>query len=491
MRMLLYGWRNFEISVSSMKNYFVVIFLFVSVLVKSQDSNYWLSQVGNTSALLGGAAINGTFDNSGIFYNPGSLAFVENTGISLSGNAFYFNVYNIINGAGDGLDLKTTGLTGAPSLISGVIKNKKNPDFSITYAIINMDLNTTLFTVENNMQHDVINSNPGNEYYSGVYKYQNRYREDWVGGGLGQKFFDSKFGIGISMFVAMRSQDYLNNASAQVFKGVPDFDSPMASHTYYEDFVFRNIGLIWKVGVNYQYNNFRIGFTMTTPKATVPALNSKLIRNEYVDIPSQDIIAYRAVYHEKIKGIHRTPWMFDFGASFIREKHMIYVRMMAATRVKAYSMLKLDTGNSEYLNVPNAGDPYRIMQSASRPVVNVSMGYYLKMKENLSLLAGFRTDFNSYDEKKLPRELNYVPSISNLNLYHLSAGTVWNEKKYLLTVGFTYSMGFSHGDFQQINLTSPSDETLLFGIPDNSTITRFNQLGFHFGFTYLFSLIDR
>jgi hypothetical protein len=474
-----------------MKRYLIVIFVLASVIVRSQDCNYWLSQVGNTSALLGGAAINGTFDNSGIFYNPGSLAFVENTGISLSGNAFYFNVYNIKNGAGEGLDLKTTGLTGAPSLISGVIKNKKNPDFSITYAIINMDLNSTLFTIENNMFYDVLENNPGDEYFVGTYKYQNRYREDWVGIGMGRKFFDSKFGIGISQFITMRSQDYLDNASAQVFEDIPSFDAPIASHTYYEDFVFRNIGIIWKLGVNYQIDKFRIGLAITTPKASVPILNGKLLRNEYVDIPSDNVIGYISTFHEKIKTVHHTPWMFDFGTSFIRKGHMIYVRMMASTRVKAYDMLKTGTGKSEYLNLPEGAVPFKTMQDAAKPVVNVSLGYYKNMSKNFAFLGGLRTDFNSYDNKRLPRDENYVSSISYLNLYHLSAGTLWYEKRYRLTVGFTYSLGFSKGDLQQINLTSPSEESLLFGVADHSTVTRFNQLGFHFGFTYLFSLTDR
>ena len=457
----------------------------------SQDVNYWLSQVGNTSALLGGAAVNGTFDNSGIFYNPGSLAFVENTGISLSGNAFYFNVYNIKNGAGDGLDLKTTGLTGAPSLISGVIKNKKNPDFSITYAIINMDLNSTLFTVENSMAYDVIGSNPGDEYYIGMYKYQNRIREDWVGFGLGQKFFDSKFGIGVSTFVTMRSMDFLKNRSAQVFDEFGQDASPIGTHTQYEDFVFRNIGLIWKLGVNYQLEQFRIGFTLTTPKANVGVLNGKLLRNEYIDVPSQNQHSYRSTYVNKTKTIHRTPWKFDFGTSFIRENHSFYVRMMATTRVKEYSMLKLGTGEDEYMNLPE--DPeysYKSMWMANRPVLNISFGYGFDIKKNLALMGGLRTDFNAYDQNRLPREENYVPNIGNLNLYHLSAGTLWYEKKYRLTVGFTYSLGFSRGDLQQINLSSPSDETALFGVNDYSTKTRFNQLGFHFGFTYLFSLIQ-
>lgn len=470
----------------------LVVWGFVSVkMVSAQDSNPWLSQVGNTSALLGGAAINGTFDNSGIYYNPGSLAFVENTGISLSGNAFYFNVYNIINGAGDGLDLKTTGLTGAPSLISGVIKNKKNPNLSITYAIINKDLTTTLFSVQNSMDYNVINSLPGEEHYVGVYKYQNRKREDWVGFGLGQKFFDSKFGIGISQFVAIKTQDFLNAQSARVFDKNKDEGEPIGTHTCYEDFVFSNIALVWKIGVNYSYKKFRIGLAITTPKANIPVLNGRLIRNEFVDVPTQDELNYKATYLEKVKTVHKTPWMFDAGASFIREKHSVYLRILSTTRVRKYSLLKAGTGNAEFINLtPGDDDPFKTMQSALRPIVNFSVGYARKVTEVLAILGGVRSDFNTYDEKRLSRENNYVPSIGYLNLYHLSAGTLWYEKKYRLTVGFTYSLGYGKGDLQQINLTSPSDETQLFGVRDYSTKTRFNQIGFHFGFTYLFSRIQ-
>ncbi len=471
---------------------FLIVWVFISgETVYTQDSNPWLSQVGNTSALLGGAAINGTFDNSGIYYNPGSLAFVENTGISLSGNAFYFNVYNIENGAGDGLDLKTTGLTGAPSLISGVIKNKKNPNLSVTYAIINLDLSSTLFSVQNSIDYDVISSQPGDEHYIGIYKYQSKKREDWVGFGLGRKYFDSKFGIGISQFVAIKTQDYLNNHSAQVFSKTNNLSEPLGTQTYYEDFVFSNIALVWKIGVNYMLERFRIGLTITTPKANIPMLNGCLIRNEYIDIPTQDELSYQATYLEKIKTVHKTPWKFDMGASFIRDKHSIYLRVLATSRVGAYKMLKSGTGSEEFINLePDDDDPFKTMQSALRPVVNVSLGYTRKITNSFAFLGGIRTDFNAYDEKKLPREYNYVPSIGYLNLYHLSAGTLWYKKRYRLTVGFTYSLGYSSGDLQQINLTTPSDETYLFGVLDNSTNTRFNQIGFHFGFTYLFPRIQ-
>ena len=471
------------------QNIIALLFLvFLSTRSLAQDVNYWISQVGNTSSLLAGAAISGTFDNSGIYYNPGSLPFVENTGISLSGNAFYFKVFNIINGAGDGIPLKASGLTGAPSLISGVIKNKKNPDLSITYAVINMDLVSTLFTVQNNMYYDVIKSIPGNEYYVGTYKYSNHFREDWFGVGWGQKFFNSRFGIGISQFVSFRSQDFLKNSSAQVFETNEPYSVPISTHTIYNDFTFRNISLIWKIGVNLELEKFKLGFVVTTPKANLPILNGRLLRNEYVDIPSVGDHSYKATFVEKTPTIHKIPWIFDLGGSVIKDKYSVYGRLMIATRVKKYNMFRYSRGKQEFINLPPEEDvPFKSMWTALRPVVNVALGYGRNINKNFALLGGVSSDMNAYDQKNLPREDNYVPNIGYLNLYHLSAGTLWYEKKYRLTVGFSYTLGFSKGDLQQVNLSSPSDETLLFGINDHSTRTRFNQIGFHFGFTYLFS----
>ena len=469
----------------------IVYFLFSGTMLFAQDSNFWLSQVGNTSALLGGAAVNGTFDNSGIYYNPGSLAFVENPGVSISGNAFYYNVYNIVNGAGDGLNLKASGLTGAPSLVSGVIKNKKRPGLSVTYAIINLELSSTLFSVQNSMNYNVINSLPGEEQYIGIYKYHNKKREDWVGFGLARQYFDSKFGIGISQFVTIKTQNFLNNHSAMVFSEDQYGNKPIGSHTYYEDFTYSNIGLIWKVGVNYKREKFWIGLTITTPKVNVPMLNGSLLRNKYIDIPSQNELSYKASYLNKVKTVHKTPWMFDVGSSFIGERHSIYLRFLATSRVEKYSLLKAGTGDEEFINlIPGVDDSFKTMQTAVRPVVNIAIGYTRKITDSFAFLGGLRTDFNAYDEKRLPRQSNYVPSIGYLNLYHLSAGTMWYQERYRFTVGFTYSLGYSKGELQQINLTSPSDETSLYGVRDYSTTTGFNQIGFHFGFTYLFSLIQ-
>ena len=72
-----------------------VIILYVSVLicmspVLAQEVNYNTYQYGTRSALMGGAAVGGVRDSSAVYYNPGSLGFIQESSLSVSANAYRF-----------------------------------------------------------------------------------------------------------------------------------------------------------------------------------------------------------------------------------------------------------------------------------------------------------------------------------------------------------------------------------------------------------------
>ena len=75
--------------------------------------------------MIGGASTANARDNSAIFYNPGGLAFVENSSLSLVGDAFIVSSLNIKNGAGERINLKSLGASTTPQIFSGILKNKK------------------------------------------------------------------------------------------------------------------------------------------------------------------------------------------------------------------------------------------------------------------------------------------------------------------------------------------------------------------------------
>ena len=115
------------------------------------------------------------------------MAFVENSSLSAVADAYFLSLLNIKNGAGDGVHLKSRTVDTTPMIFSGILKNKNNPDLSLTYAILNRTYSFLRMTAHHEMYYDVLPNLPGEEIYMGNYDYYNRAREDWAGIGLGRK----------------------------------------------------------------------------------------------------------------------------------------------------------------------------------------------------------------------------------------------------------------------------------------------------------------
>ena len=73
----------------SMKHFtMLALSLIVSFGTFAQDYHYWSEQFGATATLLGGAVIAGVRDNSALYYNPGTLGFIEGNSISVTATLY-------------------------------------------------------------------------------------------------------------------------------------------------------------------------------------------------------------------------------------------------------------------------------------------------------------------------------------------------------------------------------------------------------------------
>lgn len=465
-----------------------IILFFILAGIFAQENHYWEQQPGAIPSMIGGASTANARDNSAIYYNPGGLAFVENSSLSLVGDAFTIASLNIVNGAGEGLDLKSFTAATTPQIVSGIIKVKNKPDLSITYVLI---LNSSSFintNVSHDMYYDVLPDIPGDEIYVANYDYYNKIREDWLGVGMGRKLGEY-FGIGFSYFLTLRSQELSRSyaASALDYQSDIETSSILASSSFREVFDYRNLGMLLKLGLNYDKENLKLGLNITSPKLSMEVFTGNLRRDQYSQIPSvPNNTPLQSTDQSKVPTVHKLPLQLDLGANFEFSKNTLSGRIGYSFDISPYKMLKPDPPQNEIQEILVSEDEkFNNMQDAGRDILNFGLGYIRVLKEGWAVLCGYRTDFNYFDDQVLSRQENYVPTISYWDLHHVSGGFTRYGKRYFISLGLSYGFGRSKG-FQEINLTAPTTENNLFGVRDQSAYAKYNQFIVNLGFTYLF-----
>src|SRR5213083_2175882 len=106
--------------------FWLPLILFAAKPSNGQDTHYWTQQYGSRSALMGGAVVGGSKDNTSIYYNPGALGFVDTGSISVNASLYQTQHIRIKNAIGQNADFKSSQLGSVPLLLSGMIKSK-NP----------------------------------------------------------------------------------------------------------------------------------------------------------------------------------------------------------------------------------------------------------------------------------------------------------------------------------------------------------------------------
>jgi hypothetical protein len=472
-----------------LRAFIILFFLFIFFeTANAQENHYWTQQVGSIPSMIGGAATANSNDNSAIYYNPGSLAFVKSSSLTLVGGAYFLSSLNISNGGGTGIALKSRIVDTTPQIISGTIKNKKNPDFSVTYAIINQSFSFFNVKVNHEMFYDILPNLQGEEIYIGNYDYYNRQREDWAGIGMGHKL-GKYFGVGFSYFFTFRSQDLTRSYSANVVEYLEQIDisSSLANSSFREDFEFRNLGMLWKIGLSFEKEDLKLGLNITTPRVNLGVISGSLRRDLITRIPPlTNVSPIQSTNQKEVQTVHKLPLQIDLGAEYIIDKTSLSLRLGYSGKISPYSLLKAQPPANEIQDILRPEDEnFNTMLDASKALINFGFGFVNVFKEGWAILGGYSTDFNYFDDQELNRQDYYVPSISYWDVHHLSGGFTHYGEKYYISLGLNYSLGRS-GGIQEINLTEPTLENDLFGERNDTAYAKYNHMNLNVGFTYLF-----
>ena len=465
----------------------ILLFCFYTLIGKllfSQESHYWSVEQGAYAALIGGAAVADLTDQGASFYNPGFSPFLDSSGISANSSTAFLNILNIENGAGTNLDLSNVSFNLIPQSLSGVIKKPENDQWTTSYSVLNYQYSYFKLNLKTRDSIDVIDEFPGDEEYLGGYNYRNRSREDWAGIAVGYRPND-RFGIGLSTFLVVKTIDYTQgwNGNATTFNDSLFVFRTVATSTYSEDIDYASLGVLWKLGLAYNSPKFRLGLTVTSPLVNLNIFAKATVSRDLF-VSSDDLSTENSkiiTYQEKINTRNRKPLNVDIGAAYSFKNSTLSVRLGYFAKLGKYDLLHADEFQSFSENFDTIVD-FGVPRMAHKPVLNFGIGLRQHVSDKIDILAGFRTDFNYFDEDALQRLNDFAPIIDYWDLYHISGGVAWRINSITFVVGLSYTLGRSSGDQQLVNLTEPKEELLLFGERQFNTNTQINRFNLHLGF---------
>jgi hypothetical protein len=488
-------------SISKFPNFRILTFaflLFLSQVSKAQD-HYWSQQYGGQATLTGGTAVVGVNDNSNIYYNPGAVGFIDSARISASTYIYGFEYTNLKNGAGTGLNLKSVRVNILPQLLAGSIAIKKVPKLKLIYGTLTRGRSNVRFTQENENEYEVINGSPNTEYYKARVEFVNNSVEQWAGLGLAYKI-DKHWSIGLSAFgvythIEVRSTQNVNTDA--VFNGAPY----TTTVNEYNAMRLNQMTQVFKLGVAAQFKHVHLGMALTLPGIKVwgegkleKSFEVYNLNQNAVDtnVQAQKNSSYIiSDVQSRLKSNYRIPLSASIGFKLVYPKFSLSAAIEYFMGYKNQTILRgIDRAvvrpTALYGNDTIRG--YMNLQTSASYVINGGIGAEIKIRPQINLLMGARTDFTNRTE--------YLPNNSTINVntgkspawhyIYFSSGFTYKLALHNLTMGLDYGLGIAAGTQQVYNLTEPKQQTYLRGNLHQDVKTSVHKLNFILSYTYFF-----
>src|ERR1700754_3681362 len=247
-----------------------VTLLLLAVRVAAQDANYWSSGYGPGGFLVPGATIANNRDSGVFFYNPALLAFSRKSAASISGTIYEYQYIKIKDGAGTGLDLKSSFGSVIPQIASNNISMKlKNRPFTFGYALLHEpSLNFTTSQRKDALQN-VFNDrySPGPETYIGQYTAQNNI-DEIVGVLSAGMQLSPRWAVGFSIDGRIRKQNYSQTISSTALFNIKTDTAlpPIASTETGYLITYTHLGLRFRAGIAFEPGKHdHLGLLLSTP----------------------------------------------------------------------------------------------------------------------------------------------------------------------------------------------------------------------------------
>ena len=392
---------------------------------RAQDAHYWTNQYGARAGLLGGVVVGSLLDLSDAYYNPGALALASDPSLLLGTEAIELLSVTVDNGLGTGLDVSSTQLQPAPGFFA--------ISFGSAWTLSVLTRQDFVFSTEGRRTdvRDLLPA-PGDEFFSGEAMLNQTLRESWLGA-TWSKPVGSNVGArdqASTTFLALRSQ----RGRTQVVGQAVNPGGEGASLVDFFEFRYWNVRVLWKAGLAVDLSPLTLGLTLTTPSIDLAGSGSLFTNTSAIGFDAGGMESSQLVssFQIDLDSEFRSPLSIAVGAAYVVGSTKIHTSAEWFNSVGGYQVLQ----GSEFEG-QTTGDTLALgISQELRSIINFGFGLEHTLSDLVSLYGSFATDFSASSGRAASQL-----SITNWDIYQISAGSTFTVDRTSITLGLGFGTG--------------------------------------------------
>jgi hypothetical protein len=468
------------ITLLKLKPYFLFILISsIPSFLMGQNGHYWTQQYGTRSMLLSGSAIGGVSDLGAIYYNPARLAQIDNPAFLLSADVFELNTITVEDAFGDGANTSKSDFGSVPSLAAGTFKLSFLKNHNFAWAILQRYDANNSFSFKDEVQGNLFENLPGEEYFNAELRIDNKLKEQWTGFTWSYSI-NEKLSVGVSTFLSVIKQGKGSFIDLQALTE----DSLVAIYRFNKSFSLTHYRMIWKMGVSYQIKKATIGLTVLVPPVKLGGSGSYQNEEFFSGIDSVTTTpdTYTTSFQKNIDTKYKAPIAIGLGITVPVNKSKIHVSAEYYGSVPEYTLIQADPHVSQ-----SSGDTLTFqLYDKLNSVINYGIGFELFLSEKVSAYASFSADHSAAGGNislLISEETRVSNSSIKADYYHFGGGVVLTLKGADITVGGTYT-GSKTKFTRPFNFPDDSEDDIF--DPDEQSTLKWSRWRFVFSFSLPF-----
>ena len=413
----------------------LIALLLGASVAHAQDTHYWNLQYGTRGELLGGMVVGSALDMSSTFYNPGSLARVENPSSILTASIFGLQTVKVVDKDVDQEAVAAQTFGPLPSMIAGVLPMKWFGGRTAYSFLTRRQFDFRMVAREGAViGRDV----PGDTLsVGGEVILDQRLSEQW-GGFTWAKGVGGNTSIGATLYGVYRGQ-YTRRSQTVEALSSSGYGAALA---YVNEVDFWDARVLAKAGVYTVFAGANVGLAFTTPSASLFGTGEVMSNQSLIgdaDGNGTDDSAAQIAYGKDLSTEYRSPFSVALGASRQFKRLAAHATVEYFASIDDYTVLHAPAPASS----PGVTGVDVTYGNAAAEVFNWGLGLEQGFNEQSTAYVSFIADRSSH-ASVAGRNI----TLSTWDIYHVNGGVAFAIGSSELTIGGGLAWGKNKVDTQ-------------------------------------------